>query len=45
MDIFKGGAGVVAEDFVGAPALGKEVNNEFNGEVSAFDDGLANEDA
>jgi hypothetical protein len=44
LDIFKADAGIIAKDFIGAPALGKEVDDEFNSKASTSDDGLTNQD-
>jgi hypothetical protein len=44
LDVFNADTGIIAKDFVGAPALGKEINDEFNSEASTSDDGLTNQD-
>lgn len=44
LNIFKAETGIIAKDFIGASALGEEVNDEFNSKASTSDDGLTNQD-
>ena len=44
LDIFKADTGIIAKDFVGTPALGKEINDEFNSEASTSNNGFTNQD-
>jgi hypothetical protein len=44
VNIFKADTRVIAQDLIGAPALGKEVNNEFNRKASPSNDWLTNQD-
>ncbi|WP_445223198.1 hypothetical protein [Calothrix sp. NIES-2100] len=41
MNIFKGNTRLIGENFVGCPALSKQVDNKLDSKASAFDNGFA----
>ena len=44
LDIFKANTWIIAKDFVAAPALSKEIDDEFNGKARTSDNRLTNQD-